>query len=303
MNKPVFLSLLFVVGIVLVSGCTQTDTSDTGQVINKDSQPTQTFVPSVPDPENIDVFAGVKEGDVFRFYFAFNDRIAHDGNAKFEIKDYSGNKVYSSTFDAKSNQFMDYQFQLTGSPMGKAYEWKVPYSDIKKGMSSMGTAYIVFTTPSGKSLTADTSLFNIPSYTEEELEQIYESQYEKSAKTSGRLITKGNFQVTLDKYGFFKHSVFGKEETDFRVDIEVKNVGGEQDTFSIYNGAMIVGDQQYDVGFDSDFDGMNIYPSIVKKGYLVFKDVPEDISGEAKVIVGSAWIGYSPANYEFTIDL
>lgn len=305
MKRLALIGVLLIISVVLISGCTQTDTG-TGQITREVAEKQEVSVPTVskvPDPENIELFGGVKEGSIMRFYFTFNDKIGHDGAVELKITDSAEKTVYSKKFDVKSEQFIDYEVQLTGKPVGKAYEWKVPLSDIKKGMSPVGNAYLKFKTLSGKTLTADAPLFDIPAYTEEEIKQLYEEGYLKSAKTLGKSITKGNFQVILSRYGYFKHSVFGKEVTSFRVDIEVKNVGMEQDAFFIHDGALIVGNEQYNVGFDSEFDGMNIYPNIVKKGYLVFEDVPDGLSGEARVIVGHFWVDFNTVNYEFTIEI
>ena len=305
MFKFAVISVFIILSVMFVSGCTQNDTSGTGQITGKISEEPEVYLPKTPDPGNIDIFSGVKEGDLIRFYFTFNDRVSHEGSVNIKIDDSTGKELYNTRFNVKASQFVDYQFQLTGNPIGKAYEWKLAYNSIPKGMSSMGTAYLTFTTLNGKILTADTSLFDLRAYTDEEIEQMYEDRYIQNAKTSDKVAKKGNFEVKLLRYGYFTHrySAWSEEETDFRIDIEVKNVGNEEDSFYTYDSALIIGEKQYDVGYDSEFDGGNIYPNIVKDGYIVFKDVPEDLSGEAKIMVGTHWVGYERTHYFFRIEI
>lgn len=289
MNKLAVLSALLIISTVLASGCTQTDTSGAGLIPGKKGiEKTDVFAPTIPDPENIDLFSGIKEGDLIRFFFTFNDRIGHGGKVSVKITDTLDKTVYSSHFDVKSNQFMDYQFRLTGEPVGKAYEWKVPYSAIQKGMSNMGTAYLTFTTPNGKNLNADTTLSDLPSYTREEIEQLYENQYFQSAKTIGQTMNEGDFEVTLVRVGYFKYLDFDKEVKYFRADIKVKNIGFESKSFSGYDAAMIVDSNQYSRSYRSEFEDNNIYPDVIKEGYLLFEDLPENMAGEVKIIAGSA---------------
>jgi len=297
MNKIFVIIALFIISVILVSGCTQTDTSGTEDTTGKDTkkpegwsvQKPEEFIPLASDPGNIDLFDGVKEGSLIRFYFVFDDRIGHDGKVNLKIIDNSDKTVYTSLFDVKSSQFVDYQFQLTGEPIGKAYEWKVSYSSIQKGMSSMGNAYLTFITQNGKNLNADTTLFDLPSYTQEEIEQLYENQYFETAKTIDQTLTEGDFEVTLAKAGYFKYLNYDKEIRYFRADIKVKNIGSESKSFNSYDAAMIIGSNQFSASYRSEFEGINIYPGVIKEGYLLFEDVPENITGEVKIIAGSAF--------------
>jgi len=298
------LVVMGILAILIISGCTS---GGTGQITSKDTGDQQTPVPaqtySIPDPENIEYFGGVKEGDMIRFYFAFDDTIGHSGRVDFVIKDSLNKTVYESQFDVNKNQFVDYEYRLTSIGIGKAFEIKISFNDIEKGMSDYGNAFLTFTTINGKTMTSETFLFEIPSYTSEEIEEIYETRYIESAKTSGDNVKKGNFDVTLVRYGYYTHTEWDEEVTDFRADIEVENIGNDENIFSIYSGALIVENKQYDVGFESTFEGYNIYPGVVKEGYLIFDDVPEDLSGEANLIVGSSWSGFSTPDYAFIIQL
>jgi len=297
MNRLVVPSALLIISLILVSGCTQVDTSGTGQITAKDTDKPEGWsierpkesIPPVPEPVNINLFDGVKEGDLIRFYIVFNDRIGHDGKVSLKITDDTDKTVYASQFDVKASQFVDYQFQLTGESIGKAYEWNVPYSSIQKGTSSMGKAYLTFTTPSGKNLNADTTIFDLPSYTREEIEQLYENQYLQTAKTIDQTMSEGDFEVTLVKVGYYGYLDYDQELNYFRADIKVKNIGSESKSFSSYDAAMIIGSNQYSRSYRSEFEGINIYPGVIKEGYLLFEDVPENIGGEVKIIAGGAY--------------
>jgi|UniRef100_A0A7C3WVA3 hypothetical protein len=301
------IGIVFAIIIILgIIGATLTPTGKIAETQPSETTTTQQIQPTTRAPENIVMFMGVKEGDLVRFFFGFNDRKAYDGKVSFKILDSSNKTVYTSQFDVKANQYIDYEFKLTGSPIGKVYEWKIPFNSIGKGVSNIGTAYITFTTVDGGVLTADFPLLEIPSYTPEEIRQLYETQYLQTAKNIGQTVTKGNFEVTLVRLGYFTHLQFdtwGNEVTEFRVDIKVKNIGTEKDTFSVYNAVMIVGDKQYEYSYNSKFEGYEIYPNVVKEGYIIFKDVPKDLSGQVRIIVGSAWILWNQVNYEFVVQV
>ena len=126
--KKLFLITIILLNIFLIS-C-----SSTQEIVDKDIDKSSSHK-LVADPQNIDKFNEVKEGDLFRFYFTFNDRTGHDGLLFFKIVDESKRGLYAANFDVKSDQFFDYVYGLTGVSIGKAYEWKIPYSKIQKGTS------------------------------------------------------------------------------------------------------------------------------------------------------------------------
>ena len=135
----------------------------------------------------------------------------------------------------------------------------------------------------------------------------YEEEYNKNAKTSGEVIKKGNFEITLVKYGFYTHlkyDAWGDEVTDFRVDLKVKNIGSEKDSFSTYDGVIISGSNQHERSFNSKLDSLDIYPGIIKEGYLIFEDVPKTLSGQIKVITGTSYdASYNKLTYEFNVQI
>jgi len=309
--------ILIILGIIgstfnTTNSGTTSQSSTTQTSSQSSSIPTATTSTTISTTMNIQMFEGVKEGDLVRFYFVFDDGRAYDGIVSFNILDNTNRTLYTNQFDVNSNQYVDYEYKLTGKPIGKAYEWKIPFNEIQKGMSNIGTAHMKFTTEDGRTLNADTTLLEIPSYTPDEIKQLYEAKYLQSSKTIGKTMSEGNFEVTLVRVGYFTHlqyDTWGDEVTDFRADIKVKNIVTESESFNSYDAAMIVGSTQYSYSYDSEFDGSNIYPDIIKEGYLLFKDVPKGLNGQIKIIAGSSY--YMPEDihswenvlYTFTIQI
>lgn len=135
----------------------------------------------------------------------------------------------------------------------------------------------------------------------------YEEKYNQNAKISGEIIKKGNFEITLVNYGFYTHlkyDTWGDEVTDFRVDLKVKNAGSEKDSFSTYDGVIISGSNQYERSFNSNLDSSNVYPGIIKEGYLIFEDVPKTLTGQIKIITGTSYdASYNKLTYEFNVQI
>lgn len=256
---------------------------------------------------SVQTFQGVKEGDVIRFYFILNDGEAYDGQAQFKILDNAGNILYQDEFDVKASDYKDYVYQLTGTSAGKAYEWYVQFNQINKGVADIlgyGKAQLQFTT-SGQTLSAEAAV-EIPAITKEQTIAAYENSYVKKATPVDKTITKGYFQVTLVRVGYYKHleyDTWGDEVTDFRADIKVKNIGSEEETFSTYDAAIIIGNSQYDAKlFRSKFDGYNLRPGIVREGYLIF-ETPITLKGQGEIIAGS-YYNYPEGEieYKFSFD-
>ena len=158
---------------------------------------------------NIKTFMSVKEGDLTRFYFLLEDinsqNTVSDGHVEIIIYDVMDHTLYNDEFDVSSSDFVDYEFQLTGTGIGKAYEWRIETSDIEKSYSRLewGRALLTFVTSEGGSMSAEYELVEIPIYNEEEIETIQEELYDENAVSFNEKITKGNFEVTVNKAGFF----------------------------------------------------------------------------------------------------
>lgn len=254
----------------------------------------------------IEMFEGVKEGDSIRFYFVLSDRQGHDGQAHLKILDNVGTVLFEEGFEVRANDYTDYMYALTGTTIGKAYEWYVRFGEIKKGIGDAlgyGKAQFQFTT-GGKELNAKASV-EIPSFSEKETIAVYENRYMKTSTLVDQKVVKGDFEVTLVRLGYYRHlqyETFGDEVTDFRVDIKVKNIGSEEETFGTYNAAIVIGSSQYDASFGSKLDVYNMRPGVIREGYLLF-ETPTTLSGIGQVIVGS-YYSYPEGEieYKFTFD-
>jgi hypothetical protein len=264
---------LIVIGMMLVliavglSGCTD---NQIGVLTN------------AKPPANINTFASAKEGELIRFYFMLEDEdgvnTISEGYVKMEIFDDSNNPLYYQEFDVKESDFVDYGFKLTGTGIGKAYEWRVPINDIEESKSTygFGRAVLTFVTPQYNTLSAEDTLVQIPTYSEEELEDMEEEDYENSCTLVNKKISKGNFEITVAKAGFFENSEWGVTNQYFRVDMGVKNVGSESDYFTPLGLAIIDSQNiQYEYTYGGTLDVFStIHSGVTKKGYLLFENVP-----------------------------
>ena len=253
----------------------------------------------------------VREGELIRFYFFLEDKdgvnTVSDGSVKLQIFDELNSSIYYRVFNVKASDFVDYQIKLTGAGIGKAYEWRVPIDDIEKGISliGFGRGVLTFTTPQGKSLSAENVGIEIRSYTEEEIENMYEAEYENSSTTINKKITKGNFEITVVKVGFFNSYQLYVVNQYFRLDIEVKNIGDESDYF-LPNSVVIIDSQsiQYENSYLGTLDLYStIYPDVTKTGYLLFNDIPKTETSLRLLFELGYDEYFNPYLFEYNIDL
>lgn len=296
MNKiTILLIALIVISVGLLSGC---------------QEQSGVFTSTKP-PVNINLFASVPEGELIRFYFVLEDadgrNTIYDGHVSMKIFDDFDNSLYNEEFDVKSSEFIDYEFRLTGKDIGKAYEWRVLDVDIEKGISLLGfgRAVLVFITPDLKSLHAEDTLVQIPTYTEEELENIYEGEYVISSTSINKRLTKGNFEITVTNVGYFDKYEVGVMNRYFRVDMEVKNVGSESDYF-LPSGVVIIDSQsiQYEYTYGGTLDMFStVYPDVTKKGYLLFENIPDTETFLRLVFELGYDMNFNPYVFEYAINL
>ncbi len=262
-------------------------------------------------PANINQFMSVQEGELIRFYFLLEDKdginTVSDGNVRIEIFDNINSSLYYQEFNVKASEFVDYAFKISGTGIGKAYEWRVPIEDIEKGISILGfgKAVLTFTTPDDKTLNAEDTLVPIHSYTEEELENMYEAEYENSSTAVNKKITKGNFEITVSKVGYFNNRLFGVTNQYFRVDMEVKNVGSESEYF-LPSGIAIIDSQsiQYEYTYGGTLDILStVYPDVTKTGYLLFEGVPNTETSLRLLFELGYDENFNPYLFEYDINL
>jgi len=256
---------------------------------------------------------------MIRFYFVlvneYGSVVTGNGQASLKITDNLNNILYSEDFGFSSSDFVDYEYSLTGQKIGKAFQWKVPFSDIKKGFATygQGKANLKLELSDGRIFTDDTSV-EIPTYTEEEIMELYGNKYlEKSIsidKTIRKSSNYGDFEVTVVRAGEFTHlkyGTWGDEVTHFRIDIKVRNVGSEKGTFYGHDAVILdnSGNQYENNYFDDKFDGGDIYPDVTKGGYLIFDELKKK-PDSVKLIIENGWelsddYKMIPITYEFNI--
>lgn len=255
-----------VIGVEILSGCTSTQTG-----VSTNTSPAI----------NINTFASANENGQIRFYFLLEDAKGTNtycgGHVKINIFDSVNNSLYFNEFDVKSSDFVDYQFRLTGQGMGKAYEWRVPSTDIAKGISTLGfgTADLTFITQDNKILTARYSLVQISTYTQDELNNMQEQEFEHSAINVNQVITHGSFEVKVIKVGFFEKYEFSQKKQYFRIDIEATNIGSNSEYF-MPSGLAIIDSQnnQHEYTYGGTLNTYSsVYPGITVKGYVLFEGI------------------------------
>ena len=262
-------------------------------------------------PASISTFASATEGEALRFFLLLEDadggNTPADGQVTIEILDELDNSLYYDKFYVTVSEFIDYEFKLTGQHIGKAYDWTVPVTAIQTGISSvgLGRAVLTFEAPGGQKLHAEYALVRIPTYSGEELKLMAEEQYGKSIIIVDQKLSKGSFEVTVTKTGFFNpYGQEGKKEY-LRIDMEVKNTGDKDERFSP-SGTIVLDDQgdQYQGAYGGELDiHSDIQPGVTKKGYALFKDVPATAISVRLMFQ----LGYDakshPSVFEYTIQL
>lgn len=296
--------LLLLIGVVVVSGCINNSTS-TG---NSPATGNPTSSRLEKQPSYIGNFRTQTDGDnivlLFSLYDNNNNFMSASGVAKIRIVSDDGTTVYSENHNINKEDFGTFTQTLTGNQF-QGVSFKIAASQIKKSLDNNGKVYLQFTTGGGSFEELESSVYGLPQFTKEEIVAQYENKYLNSSKFLNITERKGYFDVSLMRVGFFKHlkyDTFGDEVEEFRADIKVKNIATAENSFSTYDAKMIIGSSQYDRSYNSKFDSGDIYPGVIREGYIIFESVPKNVSGEAKIILGSHYDrGYVNYISEFSV--
>ncbi len=153
-------------------------------------------------------------------------------------------------------------------------------------------------------MTAD--IWGLPTYSDEELAELNEQEFSKNAIEVNEKISKGDFEVSIQKVGLFEPMVtYGEPEEYFRVDMEVKNVGDEKEYFSP-SGLAILDNQgnQFEKEYGGTLDTFSeIYPNVKKSGYIIFKKIPANTQTIKLVFELGHDANYDAYSYEYNIPL
>jgi len=302
----ILLLAILLFGVVFVSGCTQT-----GQV-------TQTTTPSGTGQEQSTSDVGSRQSNAkfIGYFIATADEsniearfslmdsnktyVSGDGIGQVRIVNSEGESVYTGTINVKAEDFRMYTLILTGKDI-LGFVWKIPISQIKKSISSSGTIYLKFRTFEE----LDTPIWGLPTYSENELAQLNEQEFSKSDISVNKSLSKGDFQVNITRFGYFKPINIEpyKENEYFRVDMEVKNIGSETDYFSPSGLAILDGlGNQYDMEYGGTLDTYSqFYPGTENGGYLLFENIAKFDNLTLVFKLGYNEVSYKPYFFEFKL--
>jgi hypothetical protein len=287
--------------IYLLSSKSSSNNPSTSQL--PDSQPSLRS----SDAHWIGNFMELSKDNSLEFRFSLYDSskkyTAGDGAGTLKIISSDGETVYQGNINVKKEDFGTYTLTLTQEDF-LAYVWEIPISAINKSSSSSGTAYLSFSTKESQFETLDTSIWGLPTYTQEELKQLNEESFVGVPVNQTK--SYGAFQITIQKAGFFTPMVsYGDKKGYFRVDLEVKNIGSEAEYFSP-SGMVILDNQgnQYEMEYGGSLDTFSqIYPGVKKSGYILFNKIPSDSQNIKLVFQLGYDSDYKQYTYQYNIPL
>ena len=159
------------------------------------------FKTDYKEPIDISTFYCTKDVDKLLVTFTLKDEdglnTIDDGFVEIYIYDKIDNLLYSDDFEIKSSDFNDFW---------ESYDWEIPFSDIEKGFSSYGSgkATLIFKTTKDETFVAEDTYIEIPSYTDEEVENITETNYISNSVIVDKTLSKGSFSVKVYRAGFYE---------------------------------------------------------------------------------------------------
>ncbi|MCK4808511.1 MAG: DUF4352 domain-containing protein [Candidatus Aenigmarchaeota archaeon] len=314
MNYGLLILLFF--SVIFISGCVedenQPNVQTTQSTQTSETTPQQTTSETTlrsSNAEFIGNFIAIADENKIEARFSLMDSskeyVSGDGNGQIRIVNSDEETVYTGTINVNKESFGTYTLLLTGENF-LAYVWEIPITEIKKSVSSSGTMYLNFKTKNAEFEELDTSLWGLPTYTEEELAKLNEEDYSKSAISTNKQLSKGSFEVIVTRVGFFTPLVaWGDKKEYFRVDMEAKNIGNEKEYFSPL-GLAILDNQgnQYETEYGGTLDTFSqIYPSVKKSGYILFEKIPKTTQTIKLVFELGYDENYDYYSFEYNIPL
>ena len=218
------------------------------------------FIVLSKDDDNLEARFSLLDGN--------KNYIVEEGIANFRILDAKKNEIYSKQISVRKDGFGMYTLTLTKEEF-MAYVWAIPKKDIKKSNQISGTAYLKFSSGTSSFDELETTVYGLPEYSEQELEQLNEEAYTKNAIAVNQKLSKGDWEITVTNMGFYTPIVtYGDEKEYFRVDLKVKSIANAAEYFS--PSGMVILDNagnQYESGFGGTLRTFSqIYPGITKEG-------------------------------------
>lgn len=274
----------------------------------------------------------------FSIFDQLDESMAIDGNGEIMIFDSEKNVIYSKTLSVKKEDFVTSTNSLAFYSL-LGYETNIPLDTVHKSFSSSGIVSLWFNTSQGEFNQVDTSVYGLPSYTQDDLDRLSNNQFEDSAKIINSLISykcqkpeipssiedldipielkkelfpqyyidlpcNSNFQVKLIRAGFYTEKLLlGDVKDYYRIDLEVINTGQKSENF--YPSSMVIIDSagnQYEKSYGGTLDTfIDIYSGVKKEGSILF----EGVEPNAKSLKLNFKLGYdsnfNPIVFEYNI--
>ncbi len=289
-KQKVVLFTTIISAIVLISGCT----GPLEYIIDVlTGPPTQIAFVTINDTSRMELIFVLLDEDDFD--------VAANGHVKIEILDDKNDTLYYDEFDVKAEDYVE-EYIPSLKQYVKEYRWYVPYSFIKKGSAlyGIGTAILTFTTEDGRVLIDYDKTTDVPIYDEEEFEWVAENTYNMLSHTVGTSQEVGNISVRVTRAGEYQYYLWGYILDLYRVDFEIKNLGNKTTCFDPPSIFLV---DKYGNEYEIMDEGIlnetsRMLPGEVKEGYILFEDVPDNVT--------SLWLKFNNDNdidYFYTIKI
>ncbi len=209
-----------------------------------------------------------------------------EGDLTITITDNTGRDLYKHTKRITKSDFGTLTRTLTGAESYGYLDIISVYS-IDKGYSNYGSAKLKIDTGEGV-LTAENDFVSIPHYSDEEIEERLAARFRASAKEISMTRSCGDFQITLERAGFYTVQSYSGSEQMFRIDLAAKNADAQTADLYTYDAAIIQKGKQYKRDYGSEFDASDVHGGVTVNGYLLF-DTPETLQGDMKIFIGKTY--------------
>ncbi|WP_459201890.1 hypothetical protein [Methanococcus sp. CF] len=267
MVKKLVIGVFCLLSILLLCGCTGTDSGD--QALDEVDSGNENIVSD--GAEYIGTFYAAKTDDSLKFTLIFNDAenklVTATGTAKLIIYDDYNNKIFEK----------EYVVDPSKAGANSKYTLVVSLDDIEKGMTDSGYAEVIFTSESGKVINKIAKSIQVPYYTEEEILNISEQDFLENAVKSGDSFEIDDLKITALRSGFY--TIYGeKTKKIFRVDIKIENRYGQPKDFTPSEVMVYTKYNEYPFTSGGSLNNISKIPALgTVEGYWLFEDVPEDI--------------------------
>lgn len=215
----------------------------------------------------------------FGFFNGNHDYVKTSGNANLKIVNDNGEIVLDKNFNFNETNFRTYTSLLSSSDILSVI-FNLAKSDIKKTSESSGIAYLSVNLKDSYFEPLQISVYSLPIYSDAELAQMNEENYNQEKTQINKEITSGNFRIQFLNSGFFTEDSWLGKNKYYRIDIKIQNIGNKADILTISDLALITPDgHQYEKDYGGTLDTIydTYYPGVSKEGYILFKDVPKEL--------------------------